>query len=242
MAKSEINPALASKKYNCIFFDLDHTLWDYETNSNETLVELYHQYNLEARGIETAGHFTRQFKIVNTKLWDLYDSGAITSEVIRQERFKQILDPFRIREEKLCEDLAHDYITHCPKKGTLMPFALEVLDYLSDHYSLSVITNGFEEIQNTKLQASNLTGYFDHVITSQRAGCRKPSCEIFNFALTCNDIKHHQAIMVGDNLITDIGGACNAYIDAVFFNPEKNVHTGFSAHEIHCLSELRGIL
>jgi YjjG family noncanonical pyrimidine nucleotidase len=243
MAKSEISRNGApSKKYTCIFFDLDHTLWDYETNSRETLVELYRQYDLGAKGIDACEDFTAQFKIVNTRLWDLYDNGTITNEVIRNERFKQVLAPFDIVDQKLCDDLAHDYITQCPKKGNVMPYAVEVLDYLSTSYRLTVITNGFEEIQHTKLDSSKLKLYFDHVITSQKAGCRKPSCEIFNFALDCNSIRHHEALMVGDNLITDIGGACNAYIDAVFFNPEKIVHTGHSAYEINCLSELRRIL
>ncbi len=244
MAKSEIKTTNGSstKKYNCIFFDLDHTLWDYETNSRETLEELYLQYNLQAKGIDTCDQFTTHFTIVNTRLWELLDKGAITSDVIRKQRFKQILENFSIRNEKLCEDLSHDYITESPKKGKLMPYALEVLDYLSDHYELSVITNGFDEIQHTKLQSSNLVAYFDHIITSQRAGSRKPSCEIFNFALSCHGIKNHQAIMVGDNLVTDIGGACSAYIDAVFFNPEKITHDGHSAFEISCLSELKRFL
>jgi YjjG family noncanonical pyrimidine nucleotidase len=244
MAKSEITPNdSASKKYSCIFFDLDHTLWDYETNSRETLVELYHDYDLMAKGVPSCDDFTSQFTIVNTKLWDLYDRGLAGSEVIRKERFRQILNAFHIQEDKLCGDLSYHYLDQCPRKGHLMPHALEVLDYLSLHYKLSVITNGFDEIQNMKMQSTNLLPYFDHIITSQRAGSRKPSCEIFNFALTCNGIKHHQAIMVGDNLITDIGGACNAYIDAVFYNPEKNVADGhYYAHEIHSLVELREIL
>jgi putative hydrolase of the HAD superfamily len=243
MAKSEItHNGTSTKKYSCIFFDLDHTLWDYEANSNETLVELFTHYNLQPKGVDSCENFTAQFNIVNTQLWDLYDRGSITSEVIRKERFKQILEAFHIRDEKLCADLSHDYLIQCPRKGYLMPHAIGVLDYLSVHYKLSVITNGFDEIQHLKLQSSNLLPYFDHIVTSQRAGCRKPSCEIFNFALDCNGIKGHQAIMVGDNLITDIGGACNAYIDAVFFNPEKKPHEGHSAHEIECLSELRYIL
>jgi YjjG family noncanonical pyrimidine nucleotidase len=243
MAKSEMTRSDSSpKKYSCIFFDLDHTLWDYETNSRETLVELYNDYGLLAKGVSSCDDFTAQFSIVNTKLWDLYDRGLANSEVIRKERFKQILQAFNIREGKLCDDLSYDYLDLCPRKAHLMPHALEVLDYLSVHYKLSVITNGFDEIQNMKLQSTNLLPYFDHIVTSQRAGSRKPSCEIFNFALACNGIKNHQAIMVGDNLITDIGGACNAYIDAVFYNPEKIVNDGLYAHEIQSLAELREIL
>ena len=243
MAKSEMtHNGTPKKKYSCIFFDLDHTLWDYETNSCDTLIELYSHYGLQEKGIAQCTDFTHQFRVINTKLWDLFDRGIITSEVIRRERFPQILEKFQIRDEKLCIDLAHDYITQCPKRGKLMPHAIETLDYLAQYYQLSVITNGFEEIQHCKLQAGNLTSYFDHIITSERAGHRKPSCEIFNFALNCYGVKNDQAIMIGDNLITDIGGACNAYIDAVFFNPEKIAHDGHKAYEIHSLSELQRFL
>lgn len=243
MAKSQMTEnGTTKKRYNCIFFDLDHTLWDYETNSAETLLELYDQYDLQSKGVSTSSQFTQQFRDVNTKLWVQFDTGAITSDVIRTERFKLVLEPFGVKDQSLCDDLARDYLTICPQKGHVMPHAIEVLDYLSGQYKLSVITNGFEEIQHMKLKSSNLTHYFDHIVTSQRAGSRKPSCAIFNFALDCYNIKNHEALMVGDNLITDIGGACNAYIDAVFFNPEKISHDGHSAYEINCLSELRTIL
>jgi putative hydrolase of the HAD superfamily len=242
MAENEMTRMDKVPRYSCIFFDLDHTLWDYEENSKHTLIELYEQYHLRAKGVDSQEEFTTQFRIINTQLWDLFDRGVIKSEVIRQQRFKKILGHFSIVDEKLCEDLSHDYLIECPKKGHLIPHALSVLEYLAPKYSMSVITNGFEEIQNLKLESSKLLPYFDHIVTSQRAGSRKPSCEIFNFALQCHDIKCHQALMVGDNLLTDIGGACNAYIDAVFFNPEKITHDGHSAHEIHCLSELRTIL
>jgi putative hydrolase of the HAD superfamily len=244
MAKNEITSTngTSTKKYSCIFFDLDHTLWDYETNSRETLEDLYQHYDLQAKGIATCDQFLTQFTVVNTKLWELLDSGLITTDVIRKERFKQILEKFLIRDQRLCQDLSHDYITLSPKKGKLMPYALEVLDYLSLHYRLSVITNGFDEIQHLKLQSGNLLSYFDHIITSERAGSRKPSCDIFNFALSCHSIKNNQAVMIGDNLTTDIGGACSAYIDAVFYNPQKIKHEGHGAHEITCLSELKEFL
>jgi putative hydrolase of the HAD superfamily len=240
MAKSEMMSR--AKKYACIFFDLDHTLWDYETNSKETLEELYVQYDLKAKGVDSCDRFTIEFKEVNTNLWIQFDTGVITSDVIRTERFKKVLEPFGISDQKLCDDLARDYLLVCPQKGNVMPFAFDVLDYLSGQYRLSVITNGFEEIQHMKLESSGLTPYFEHIITSQRAGCRKPSCDIFNYALNCHSIKNHEALMVGDNLITDIGGACGVPIDAIFYNYERISHNGHNAHEINCLSELKSIL
>ncbi|WP_333821168.1 YjjG family noncanonical pyrimidine nucleotidase [Ohtaekwangia sp.] len=232
----------SDKKYACIFFDLDHTLWDYETNSRETLGELYHQYDLQAKGVTTLEAFLERFKTVNTHLWELYDTGRIASEVIRRERFKQILESFHAYNEKLSEDLSTDYLEACPKKGSLMPYAIEVLEYLRGKYSLSVITNGFEEIQHTKLTSGNLHKYFDHIVTSQKAGHKKPAKEIFEFALKYYAIGNHEAIMIGDNLITDMGGSRNASIDNIFYNPERSAHESIVTHEIACLSELRQIL
>lgn len=233
---------LNGKKYKCIFFDLDHTLWDYETNSAETLKELYKSYDLLSRGVPGVEDLINRFKKVNTDLWSLYDRGLIDSEVIRKERFKQILEPFNAYEVKLAEDLSRDYLDICPRKANLMPHAIEILSYLKEHYRLAVITNGFEEIQHQKLSAGNLHSYFEHIITSQKAGFKKPSREIFECALQLNGVTNMEAVMIGDNLITDIGGARNASIDAVFYNSEEIVHNETLHIEIRSLEELRAIL
>jgi putative hydrolase of the HAD superfamily len=234
------NPS--SKKYSAIFFDLDHTLWDYETNARLTLQELYDQYDLFEKGVHNFDAFHKKFQEVNTALWYHFDRGSITSEVIRKERFKQILEAFGAHQLKLCTDLSHDYLNTCPLKGNLMPHAHEILEYLSRRYSLTIITNGFEEIQQLKLTAGNLHRYFNHVITSQKAGHRKPARQIFDFALQLNGITATQAMMVGDNLVTDIGGARNAEIDGVYYNPEKLTHEETPFREITSLSELLQIL
>lgn len=231
-----------TKTYKSIFFDLDHTLWDYETNSNDTLAELYEQYALQQKGVTTLKDFQARFKEVNLRLWDLFDRGEIKSEVIREQRFKQILEFFGAYSSTLCEDISYDYLHTCPTKGALMPHAIETLNYLKEKYTLTIITNGFEEIQNLKMTAANLHDYFEHVVTSQRAGHRKPSREIFDFALKHNASEHHEAVMIGDNLVTDIGGARNASIDTVLFNPERFSHSASVEYEISSLDELRRIL
>jgi YjjG family noncanonical pyrimidine nucleotidase len=230
------------KQYKCIFFDLDHTLWDYEKNSYHTLEELFASYGLNSLGVTDLDSFHKQFRKVNTELWDLYDTGKITSEIIRKERFKQILEHFTIFDTELCETLSVDYLHSCPKKGHLVPHAIDTLNYLADKYSMTVVTNGFDEIQNVKLTAGNLHDYFDHIITSQKAGHRKPARGIFDYAMKLNGVQSDEVIMIGDNLITDIGGAINASIDTVFYNPENISHKISVSHEINSLHELRGIL
>ena len=230
------------RPYKHIFFDLDHTLWDYETNSCDTLSELYTTHSLFERGVHNVESFKQQFKRVNTELWNLYDRGIITSEIIRKERFKQILEYYSVCDGKLCETLSVEYLYACPKKQNLVPHAIETLEYLSSNYEMTVVTNGFEEIQSVKLTAGNIQRFFRHVVTSQKAGYKKPSPEIFEYAMKANGVKADEVVMIGDNLLTDIAGAHNAAIDSVFFNPEKLTHDVKVKHEITCLSELQKIL
>jgi len=230
------------KGYTCVFFDLDHTLWDYETNSRETLYDLYHERGLDDRGVWSFEGFFETFRAVNNELWDMYDAGLIDSQVIRRERFVRIFAAFSINDKLLSEEISNTYLSICPTKGNLMPHALEVLDYLRKKYVLTVITNGFEEIQATKMSSSRITPYFNHVITSQRAGARKPARSIFDYALQLNAAACHQAIMIGDNVVADISGAKGASIDTVFFNPENRAHDHGATHEIASLNELFQIL
>jgi YjjG family noncanonical pyrimidine nucleotidase len=229
-------------KYKTIFFDLDHTLWDYNTNSKETLLELFDAYKLEERGVNSFDTFNETFNTVNEELWSLYDRELITSEVIRESRFKKILEPFQISDLQLTEQLSFDYLYNCPRKAALLPGALEVLDYLKGKYSLSIITNGFEEIQGIKLASGNITHYFDHIITSQKAGYKKPAKEIFSYALALNNHRPHEAIMIGDNLLTDMAGAKNASVDNVFYNPDRTSHSEMVTYEITTLLDLQKLL
>lgn len=244
MSKNQLAPAGEKKtgrEYKCIFFDLDHTLWDYECNARETLHELHTSFELGKRGVRFED-FHRRFSEVNVALWQQYDRGIIANDVIRTQRFKRVLEHFFIDDDSLNESLSHEYLYGCPKKKKLVPHAKEILEYLSGNYAMTVVTNGFEEIQAVKLLSGNITHYFDHVITSQKAGHKKPAREIFEYALSVNNLQCHDVIMIGDNLVTDIGGARNARIDTVFYNPGAISHREEVDHEIRCLSELQGIL
>lgn len=229
-------------KYKSVFFDLDHTLWDYETNSRETLGEMFEQHGLAQKGVPHASAFADVFRQTNDRLWYEFDRGMITSEKLRTDRFVTVLRAFGIDDVNLASKLSDDYLHACPRRCNLMPHAIDTLKYLSDRYTLTVVTNGFDEIQKVKLASGNLLNYFDHIVTSQKAGHRKPAKEIFEYALRSNGITCAEAIMVGDNLITDIAGACNASIDTAFFNPERTRHDTPVNYEISSLIELCTIL
>ena len=135
-----------------IFFDLDRTLWDFETNSHETLLELCNNYNLKKKGILDYEEFINTYKIHNEKLWDLYRVDAISQKDLRRERFQRTLADFGINDFNLSEKIGEDYIIICPRKNKLYPFAMETLDYLKEKYILHIITNGFDKTQHTKLK------------------------------------------------------------------------------------------
>jgi YjjG family noncanonical pyrimidine nucleotidase len=229
-------------KYKCLLFDLDHTLWDFETNSSLTLAELYETHQLQSRGIDQFTDFKKVFSRINTDLWNRYDAGLINRDEIRFHRFKNILAHFNIVDEKLSMALSDEYVRQSPKKSALMPNAIESLEYLSARYHMTIITNGFEEIQGTKLASSGITHYFKSVVTSARAGYKKPAREIFDFALAECGFTHQQAVMIGDNLQTDMGGARNANVDTIYFNPNRLAHNETVTHEINDLKQLIEIL
>ena len=135
------------KSYHCILFDLDHTLWDFETNSHQTLQELYAHHKLESRGVASFDSFYETFVEINTRLWELYDLGKITREKIRFERFHGILARLGVEDTELSLTLSDEYVARSPKKSALIPNAIEVLDYLYPYYPMTIVTNGFEEIQ-----------------------------------------------------------------------------------------------
>lgn len=228
-------------KYKAIFFDLDHTLWDFETNSAEALRELHHAYELRHKGVSIED-FLITFKRINTELWHLYDTGQIPQETIRTQRFHRILLEHNVDEYEMSLQFSKDYVSVSPKKKNLLPHAKVILEYLHPHYPMHIITNGFSEIQAIKMTSSAILHYFTSVVTSEKAGHKKPAKEIFEFALTENGLQPHEVVMIGDNLITDISGAKNAGLDTVFYNPLKIKHETSVDFEIEALIELRNIL
>lgn len=230
------------KAYKCVFFDLDHTLWDYETNSEEALRELYSEYGLSQLGSIPFDEFYKGFVTINTEIWDSYDRGLIPKEVIRNDRFDRVFRNAGIIDYNLSLKFSEDYISQSPKKSNLVAHAKDVLDYLLPRYPLYIITNGFEEIQSTKMESSGITNYFKGIVTSARAGCKKPEKEIFEFALRENGFACSDSIMIGDNLLTDIAGARNASVDTVYYNPYGLTHSEKVTYEINSLKQLTTIL
>jgi putative hydrolase of the HAD superfamily len=229
-------------KYRHLFFDLDHTLWDFEKNANDTLHMLYERYNFARFGTFSAGQFIRVYSDINHALWRMYQSGKISQLQLREVRFARTLAKLGVPEAAAPANISAEFTDLLPLKSAVFPYTHEVLDYLKPKYRLHLITNGFNDIQAIKLASSNLAHYFEEVITSEQSGHLKPDPRMFQHALALTGATAAESLMIGDNLECDVLGAYNAGIDQVYFNPEKRRHFAQTTFEISCLSELKAIL
>lgn len=230
------------KPYRHLLFDLDHTLWDFDKNATETLIELYDTHCLADLGNFSAQQFCDTFVTVNRSLWKQYDQGTYDQQRLRGERFSLILTQLGIAVDRVPTQLADDYLRICPTKPHVIPHTVATLDYLRQHYQLHILTNGFAAVQAIKLKSAGLTDYFTEVVSSDTTGHRKPHRPVFDYLLDRIGASAQACVMIGDNLETDVRGAREAGIDQIFYNPRRIGHQEPVTHEVACLSELRDIL
>jgi len=228
-------------KYSHLFFDLDHTLWDFETNSIQTLEELFTKYHLNS-SFESFNHFYEKYEANNEDLWVLYREGKITKENLNFQRFYTPLSEAGIKDESIALNFGKDYITVSPTKTALMPNAIEVLSELKKWFKLHIITNGFKEVQFIKLKNSNLQQFFNKIFISETIGASKPKTAFFEYAVKSANARKKECLIIGDNLETDIDGAINFGLDYVFYNPNKKSHNRSLMHEISDLKEILDIV
>ncbi len=225
------------KKYKNIYFDLDRTLWDFDSNAKETFQDIYKKYELQ-KIFNTFDNFYNTYIKHNERLWKIYRNGKIRKSVLAFKRFALTLEEFGVKDEELAKKIGQDYIEISPTKKRLFPGTYETLDYLKDKYNLYIITNGFNEVQFTKLKNSKLDAYFKKIFTSENAGAQKPNAKIFEHALKTVNAKKKESVMIGDDIDTDIIGAKKFGLDQIYFNPERKEHTEDITHEITKLKEL----
>lgn len=221
-----------------VFFDLDHTLWDYNRNAQETLFEIFE--NLNAGSNISFKKFINTFYDVNDKLWYKYNQGLVDREYLRKSRFSTMFSKVGIDVAK-AEESSDYFIAHCSSKPHLIPHAKTALDYLTRKYQLHIITNGFDDIQPKKLKYSGIADYFDKVITSESSKARKPSSEIFQFAIDKANTNKEESVMIGDNPRADIHGARDFGMRTILLDPTGK-RRSMADHSILCLSELIRIL
>lgn len=232
-----------NKKYKHIFFDLDHTLWDFDRNSAYTLRRLHTEHKLADHGVDDIEQFILYYNEHNAKLWKRFRNGYIRRDELRWKRFWLALLDFKIGNTNLAHELSAAYLEVMPTQPHLTPHAKEVLDYLQEQdYTIHLMTNGFELTQKMKLQYSGIATYFHEIITSEKSYGLKPHPSIYEYAMKTVCCEKEDCIMIGDALDVDIAGAMNIGWDQIYYNPHKEQHDKKPTYEVACLSDLKGIL
>ena len=228
--------------YKHLFFDLDDTLWDTFHNNKECLRELYADYHFE-RHYASFEAFYDIYMPHNMRLWEQYRNHEIDRQTLIIERFRHVLRPLGIEDEKGILQVNHDFLQRTTTKTRLIDGAIELLDYLRPSYKMYILSNGFREVQYKKLLRSGLAPYFERLILSEDAHIQKPHKEIFDFALKNTNSRRNETLMIGDSWEADITGAFHAKIDQLWLNPEQLPATGFTpTYTVRSLDEIKRIL
>jgi putative hydrolase of the HAD superfamily len=203
---------------------------------------MFEDLNLRAKGIGSYDIFRENYIEINQALWALYREDKIEKNDLNFRRFYDTLCVFGIDDRKLGETMAAWFIEGISTKTYLFPFAKQILEYLYLKYPVHIITNGFEEVQFSKLKNSGMDKYFTHIITSEEAGCKKPDIEIFRYAYTKTGALAEESIMIGDDLDVDMSGARNAGMDQLYVNHDRKQHNEPVTLEVFSLDEIKKLL
>jgi len=198
-----------------VFFDLDHTLWDFETNSKKTYEYIFKQNNI----LINIDQFAKIYKPINHAYWKLYREEKVSQKELKYARLKNTFDALEYSiTDKIILKLAKEYLENLSNYNTLIEGTIDLLEYLKPKYKLHIITNGFDEIQLAKLENAKIARFFEEVITSESVFVKKPNPKIFFYALKVANAKTYESVMIGDNLEADIYGAKNLGIKTIYCN------------------------
>ena len=217
-----------------VFFDLDHTLWDFDKNSGLTFEKIFKLNNLDIK----LDDFLTVYEPINFQYWKLYREEKVTKPALRYGRLKDAFDEIKVKvEDELIHHLSEAYIEHLTSFNHLFEGTFDILNYLEGKYKLHIITNGFEEAQEKKMSSSNIRHYFKTITNSEMVGVNKPNPKIFNFALDQAKATPSNSVMIGDSVEADIEGAHNIGMDTIHFD-YKDLHTN---HGFKRITNLKAI-
>ncbi|TRZ44248.1 YjjG family noncanonical pyrimidine nucleotidase [Robertkochia solimangrovi] len=221
-----------------IFFDLDHTLWDFNRNSALAFHEIFKLNELEL----SLEEFLEVYEPINERYWKLYREDRVSKEELRYSRLRLSFEHLKVKiSDRVIKKLAEDYLTYLPTFNHLFEDAFEILNYLKYKYDLHIITNGFQEVQSAKLRNSGIESYFKIIMSSEFAGVKKPNPYIFKLAMKQAGAVPENSVMIGDNLDADVHGAISCGMAAIHYNPGKSeaIH---GIKQVFSLSEVKSML
>lgn len=208
-------------KYRHLFFDLDNTLYDFDTNAFFAMKEAFSQLGI-LQALPSFEIYFSVYKVINNELWALYRENKMSKDVLRGLRFERSLGEFGITPNIPFTQIDDLYLKLMATQTSLFPETIEILTELKKRgYKLHIITNGFKEVQHDKLVNTGLDKFMTNVFISEDIKSHKPSLEIFEYSIKSSNARKRESLIIGDSFESDIIGAKNFGIDQVFFNPER---------------------
>lgn len=209
-----------NKKYTHIFFDFDNTLWDFETNSRNTMQIIFQKLNLCQT--HDFNLFFETYTKHNDSLWHSYRKNEVIKKDLTRLRFQNTFDDLEIKGIDAGE-MNELYLNEMPNQKILIEGVTQILQYLKKkRYHLNIITNGFSEVQRKKIETSGLKPFFDKIFISEEIKSPKPERAIFEHAVKSTNAKKNRTIMIGDDWNIDVLGAVNYGIDAVHYQKSND--------------------
>lgn len=202
-----------------IFFDLDHTLWDFAKNSKIALKNTYKKFVENRYPLVTYKNFEQTYEKINLDLWDKYRRKLITVEDLKLKRFKDTFLHFDILvNDSAIEEINEFYLYDLSEQSNLIEHTEYILEKLSKKYEMGILTNGFKETQIRKMKSSGIDKYFSVLISSDEAKAIKPDKKIFDYAVEATKHKHENILYIGDDLENDIIAGKNAGLQGIWLN------------------------
>ena len=221
------------KQYKAVLIDWDDTIGDFIGAAKLALQEMYDKYHLSDY-FASHEEFVSLYKPHNIELWDKYGKDLVTKAFLRVDRFLwPLLHGSKVGERQeakgerqdltaLAEQMSEDFLHLTTAHFSLLEGAEALVRYLAEKYPLTVVTNGFVEVQYEKFDRSGLRDCFTHIVLSEEVGCQKPNPRIYEKALRMNGVSAEEAVMIGDSWNSDIQGAINAGIDQIWIRKSQD--------------------
>ena len=235
------------KKYKAVFLDWDDTIGDFHGAADLALAQMYEKYQLD-RYFASLDEFVGLYKPHNLELWAKYGEDKVTKEYLSLDRFLFPLMHGSLYPNgetaqviRLAMTMSDDFLALTTAHFSLLPGAEEIVRYLAEKYPLTIVTNGFVEVQYEKFDKSGLKNYFSHIVLSEEVGCQKPNPRIFEEALRLNGLSADEVVMVGDSWYSDIQGAINAGIDQIWVTDHLSDDCA-PTYTVKSLEEIKSIL
>lgn len=231
------------KNIRHIFFDLDNTLWDHRKNAVLTLEELFQRKEISNKYNILFREFHAKYDEINEDLWVKIRDGIIDKDFLRKHRFYDTFLHFGIDNEELAQYFEKHFLDEIINFNELIPQTIEVLEYLKEKgYQLHVVSNGFHEVTNRKVEKSGLKKYFETVTSAEDAHAMKPDERIFEYSLNLANAEKAESIFIGDDWVADVKGAQNFGLDIIFFDALKENKSEEGLKTIQNLEEIKNFL